>query len=205
MAVPRTLLAAALIGSAAVAALTACTPADSRPTVAAASAAASADDLGEDVLDDDFDLMDGDALDESADPADPSGPDAPAAAPAPAPAASCTAPVRRPGHQVMVVVTADTAELTAQPARYACEDERYEPAGAPVHYGFAAAGVTATLVDRTPGAPPHPVRLPELVDHLDTCLADLVPAAPYACHGDAYDVVLDSHGRIMQITELDQP
>ncbi|KJS55826.1 hypothetical protein [Streptomyces rubellomurinus] len=194
MAVPRTLLAAALIGSAA-AVLTACTPADSRPTVAAASAAASADDLGEDVLDDDFDLMDEEQLDEPAEPE----------APAPAPAASCTAPVRHPGHQVLVVVTADTAELTAQPARYACDEERYEPAGAPVHYGFAAAGVAATLLDRTPGAPPRPVRLAELVDHLDTCLADLVPAAPYACRGEAYDVVLDSHGRIMQIAELDQP
>ncbi|MER7753175.1 hypothetical protein [Kitasatospora sp. NPDC097643] len=188
MAAPRILLAALLSSTAAVG-LAACTPADSGPTVAAASSAAIADGVD---LDDDPDDGGGD-----------DAADAPESflQEAPAPAPTCTAPTLRPGHSVLVVISAEPAELTARTARFSCDDHRYEPAGTPVHYGFAAAGVSATLVDRPHGNPAKPVPLPELVAHLDDCLAEREPAEPYGCYGNAYDVVLDSHGRIMRIGE----
>ncbi|WP_031065524.1 hypothetical protein [Streptomyces sp. NRRL WC-3742] len=185
MAVPRTLLAAALLGCTAMAALTACDPADSGPTVTAASAAAAADDQGEDPLADDF--GDEDDLD-----AVPSAPGAPSS-----PTPGCTAPAPQPGHQVVLVVTADASELTARPADYSCAQTRYLPTGPAVHYGFADSGVTATLAER-----PRPVPLDELIDHLGDCLAAQDPAT---CHGNAYDVALDQHGRISRIGELDLP
>ncbi|MBV2151522.1 hypothetical protein [Kitasatospora sp. SUK 42] len=195
MAVPRILLAAVLLTGTAAAVLTGCTPADSRPTVAAASSAAAlADEGADDPLDDDDDLADEEV-------------DAPATGPIAAPDDTplCTAPTEAPGHQVLVVVSAGPAELTAQPARYTCTPPRYEPTGTPVHYGFAAAGVAATLADRPHDDPARPVGLDELVTHLNDCLAERDPADPYACHGNAYDVVLDSHGRIMRIGELAVP
>ncbi|MFI6156998.1 hypothetical protein ACIBCA_30435 [Kitasatospora sp. NPDC051170] len=188
MAVPRTLLAAALLGCTAMAALTACDPADSGPTVTAASAAAAADDQGEDPLADDF----GDEGDLDAVPSLPGVPAAPAA-----PTPGCTARVPQPGHQVVLVVTADSSELTARPADYSCAQTRYLPTGPAVHYGFADSGVTATLADR-----PRPVPLDELIDHLGDCLAAQDPAT---CHDNAYDVALDPHGRISRIGELDLP
>ncbi|MFJ9774237.1 hypothetical protein ACIRVF_23835 [Kitasatospora sp. NPDC101157] len=231
MAVPRILLAAAALTVTALAGLTGCTPAESRPTVAAASSAAAlAEDGADEPLDDELDF--GDDLGDDgtytagpvaapADPGAPADPDSPADPGASAdPAASatpadpadpgasapeCTAPAAAPGHQVMIVVAAGPAELTAQPARFSCAPPRYEATGAPVHYGFAAAGVTATLVDRPNGEAAKPVRLDELVIHLNDCLAERDPADPYGCHGNAYDVVLDPHGRIVRIAEVGVP
>ncbi|MGW2376212.1 MULTISPECIES: hypothetical protein [Kitasatospora] len=201
MAVPRILLAAAALTATALAGLTGCTPADSRPTVAAASSAAAlADDGADDPLDDDDDLADDGSYAAAGAVA---APEAPEAAETPAP--ECTAPVVTPGHQVLIVVAAGPAELTAQPARFACTPPHYEPTGTPVHYGFAAAGVTATLVDRPHEEAAKPVELDELVTHLNDCLAERDPADPYACYGNAYDVVLDSHGRIMRISEVEVP
>ncbi|MFD8703981.1 hypothetical protein ACFV1W_15385 [Kitasatospora sp. NPDC059648] len=210
MAVPRILLAAAVLTATALAGLTGCTPADSRPTVtAASSAAALVDDGADDPLDDDLDFGDDRADDGAytagsvaapADPADPADPGGPAAS-----APECTAPAAVPGHQVMIVVAAGPAELTAQPARHTCTPPRYEATGTPVHYGFAAAGVTATLVDRANGEAAKPVQLDELVTHLNDCLAERDPADPYGCHGNAYDVVLDPHGRIARIAEVGVP
>ncbi|MFH9350339.1 hypothetical protein [Kitasatospora sp. NPDC017646] len=210
MAVPRILLAAAVLTATALAGLTGCTPADSRPTVAAASSAAAlADDGADDPLGDDDDMVD-DLADDGAyaagpvaAPADPANPAAPAAPAEPAP--ECTAPATVPGHQVMIVVAAGPAELTAQPARHTCAPPRYEATGTPVHYGFAAAGVTATLVDRPHEEAAKPVQLDELVTHLNDCLAERDPADPYGCYGNAYDVLLDSHGRIMRIAEVEVP
>ncbi|WP_030238553.1 hypothetical protein [Streptomyces sp. NRRL S-350] len=195
MAVSRTLLAAALLTGGTAAALAGCTPADSRPTVAAASAAAVADEDADDVLDDQDDQADlaGDD-DESAESYSPA-----------AAQAACTAPATSPGHQILVVVSAGPAELTAQPARYTCDPGRYTPTGTPVHYGFAAAGVTATVIDRTHGDQAKPVPPAELITHLNDCLAERDPADPFGCHGNAYDVVLDSHGRIMRIGEVAAP
>jgi hypothetical protein len=195
MAVHRILLAAVLLTGTAAAVLTGCTPADSRPTVAAASSAAAlADEGADDPLDDDDDLFD----DEAYSPATGAIAD-------PGPTPHCTAPAGLPGHEVLVVVAADPAELTAQPGRYACTPPRYEATGTPVHYGFASAGVAATLVDRPHGDPARAVQLDELITHLNDCLAERDPADPYGCHGNAYDVVLDSHGRIMRIGELAAP
>ncbi|MER7671928.1 hypothetical protein ABTY61_26195 [Kitasatospora sp. NPDC096128] len=191
MAVPRILLAAAALTGAALAGLTGCTPADSRPTVAAASSAAALADEG----------LDDPLLDDGDDFADDGG--YPAAGTIAAPAPECTAPVPAPGHQVLIVVAAGPAELTAQPARFACTPPRYEATGSPVHYGFASSGVTATLVDRPREETAKPVHLDELVTHLNDCLAERDPADPYGCYGNAYDVVLDSHGRIMRIAEVE--
>ncbi|MER7843608.1 hypothetical protein ABTZ03_06620 [Kitasatospora sp. NPDC096077] len=196
MAVPRILLAAVLLTGTAAAALTGCTPADSRPTVAAASSAAAlADEGADDPLLDDDDFVD----DDGAYPA--AGTIAAPESPAP----ECTAPEPLPGHQVMIVVSAGPAELTAQPARHSCTPPHYEATGTPVHYAFAAAGVDATLVDRPNADPAKPVQLDELVTHLNDCLAERDPADPYACFGNAYDVVLDSHGRIIRIAEISEP
>ncbi|MFE4516239.1 hypothetical protein ACFRMQ_18825 [Kitasatospora sp. NPDC056783] len=192
MATPRLLLAAALLACGGAAALTGCTPSDSGPTVTAASAAARADEGADDLLDDD-DVLFEDEDEESSAAAGPST----SSAALPSAAPDCASPTARPGHEVLVVVTAGPAELTAQPARFSCGPGRYEPAGSPVHYGFAAAGVTATLADAGQDVP-----LVELIDHLDECLAERDPAGPAACHGNTYDVVLDSHGRIMRIAEV---
>ncbi|MEV7602370.1 hypothetical protein AB0O91_33865 [Kitasatospora sp. NPDC089797] len=195
MAVPRILLAAVLLTGTAAAVLTGCTPADSRPTVAAASSAAAlADDGADDPWLDDDDLDDDGAY-----------PTAGTVAAPEAPTPECTAPEPPPGHQVVIVVAAGPAELTAQPARYACTPPRYEATGTPVHYAFAASGVDATLVDRPREEAAKPVQLDELVTHLNDCLAERDPADPYACFGNAYDVVLDSHGRIMRIAEIGTP
>ncbi|MFJ8625204.1 hypothetical protein ACIRD3_20495 [Kitasatospora sp. NPDC093550] len=199
MAVPRNLLAAALLACGAAAALTGCTPAESHPTVAAASAAAVADEAADGLLDEDDEFLE-EEEDEAYSPA--AGPSATGASTA---GPECTAPAELPGHEVLVVVAAGPAEITAQPARHTCDPARYVPAGSPVHYGFAAAGVTATLVDRPHGDPAKAVPLPELITHLDDCLAERDPADPFGCHGNAYDVVLDSHGRIMRIGELAGP
>ncbi|MFI8459239.1 hypothetical protein [Kitasatospora sp. NPDC085464] len=211
MAVPRNLLAAALLACGTAAALTGCTPADSRPTVAAASAAAVAGEAADDLLDEDDELLGEEedveeAYSPAADPsaADPSTADPSLPAPS-GPAPGCTAPTELPGHEVLVVVAAGPAALTAQPARFTCGPARYAPTGTPVHYGFAAAGVAATLVDRPHDEPARAVPLTELVAHLDDCLAERDPAPPYGCHGNAYDVVLDSHGRIMRIGEVGRP
>ncbi|MER7580355.1 hypothetical protein [Kitasatospora sp. NPDC097691] len=211
MAVPRNLLAAALLACGTAAALTGCTPADSGPTVAAASAAAVADEAADDLLDEDDELLgEEEEAEEAYSPADnpsagdPSAADPSLAAPS-VPAPECPAPAERPGHEVLVVVAAGPATVTAQPARHTCDPARYTPTGTPVHYGFAAAGVTATLVDRPHGDPARAVPLAELIAHLDDCLAERDPAAPYGCHGNAYDVVLDSHGRIMRIGEVEGP
>ncbi|MFF2144231.1 hypothetical protein [Kitasatospora sp. NPDC058190] len=200
MAAPRILLAAAALTGTALACLTGCTPADSRPTVNAAASAAAladegADEGADDLLDDGDDLADDEAADSPV-------PDTIAA---PDPGYPCPAPSRLPGHQVLVIVAAGPAELTAQPARYTCDPPRYEATGTPVHYGFAASGVTATLVDRPHADPAKPVQLDELVTHLNDCLAERDPADPYGCFGNAYDVVLDSHGRIMRIAEIERP
>ncbi|MFD5466366.1 hypothetical protein ACFWIQ_26570 [Kitasatospora sp. NPDC127059] len=215
MAVSRILLAAAVLTGTALVGLTGCTPADSRPTVAAASSAAAlADDgLDDPLLDDDEDFADGGTYPTAGtvaapSDADPSATDSSGTGPAAAdPSADpeCTAPAPDPGHQVLIVVAAGPAELTAQPARFACTPPRYEATGSPVHYGFAAAGVTATLVDRPHRDAAKPVQLDDLVTHLNDCLAELDPADPYACDGNAYDVVLDSHGRIMRIAEIETP
>ncbi|MEV7025305.1 hypothetical protein [Kitasatospora sp. NPDC093558] len=202
MAPPRTLLTALLSCTAvaiSVVGLSSCTPADENPTVVSAST-----ELGG--ADDD-------------DPGDPGDPgDAPddgveAAPPLPSPSASpaCSPAGERPGHNVLRVVavtavgTPDTAELTARATRYHCSPNRFEPVGGPVRYAFAAAGVEAALVDLPNGEPAKPVPLPELLGHLDGCLAGRPPAAPYGCYGNTYDVVLDSHGRIMRIAELGRP
>ncbi|WP_030256762.1 MULTISPECIES: hypothetical protein [Streptomyces] len=221
MAVPRNLLVAALLAGGTAAVLSGCTPADSRPTVAAASAAAAADEGADDFLDDeDYLTEEGEeGYSPAADPtvttsaADPSSGSDPDSDPGYGPgsgltgdsAPDCTAPAEAPGHQVLVVVSAGPAEVTAQPARYTCEPARYTPTGTPVHYGFAAAGVTATLVDRPRGDRAKPVPLEELITHLNDCLAERDPADPWGCHGNAYDVVLDSHGRIMRIGEVPGP
>ncbi|MBD0695647.1 hypothetical protein [Streptomyces sp. CBMA123] len=201
MAVPRILLAAAALTGTALVGLTGCTPADSRPTVAAASSAAALADEGvDDPLLDDDDLADDGTYPTAGTIA---APDAPAAPDATDPV--CAAPEPAPGHQVLIVVAAGPAELTAQPARYACTPPHYEATGSPVHYAFAAAGVAATLVDRPRQEPAKPVQLDELVTHLNDCLAERDPADPYGCDGNAYDVVLDSHGRIMRISEVEGP
>ncbi|MFI9362420.1 hypothetical protein ACIG5E_15415 [Kitasatospora sp. NPDC053057] len=207
MAVPRILLAAAVLTATAVAGLTGCTPADSRPTVtAASSAAALADDGVDDPLDDDGDVVDDSTYTAAGPITDPAAPADPAASADPAdPAPECTAPAAVPGHQVLIMVAAGPAELTAQPARYTCTPPRYEATGTPVHYGFAAAGVTATLVDRAHEEAAKPVQPDELVTHLNDCLAERDPADPYGCYGNAYDVVLDSHGRIIRIAEIEVP
>ncbi|MFJ3215722.1 hypothetical protein ACIPLC_07380 [Kitasatospora sp. NPDC086801] len=192
MAVPRTLLAALLCCTAA-AALTACTPADSAPTVAAASAAAVADGA----YDDEDDLLD----DDLADP-EPSMDTSPAT-----PVADCATPTptERPGHTVLVVTATEDGEVTAQPARYLCDEARYEGTGEAARYGFATAGVEATLVDRPHADPTRPVRLEEVLGHLEDCLVEHGSDAPDGCYGNVYDVVLDSHGRIMRIGELVGP
>ncbi|MEV7924673.1 MULTISPECIES: hypothetical protein [unclassified Kitasatospora] len=192
MAVPRTLLAALLCCTAA-AALAACTPADSAPTVAAASAAAAADGA----YDDEDDLLD----DDLADPE-------PSMDTSPVPTADCATPTptERPGHTVLVVLATEDGDVTAQPARYSCDEARYEGTGTPARYGFATAGVEATLVDRPHGDPTRTVRLEDVLGHLEDCLAEHEPDdAPYGCYGNVYDVVLDSHGRIMRIGELVEP
>ncbi|GAB7180528.1 hypothetical protein ATKI12_0359 [Kitasatospora sp. Ki12] len=195
MAVPRNLLAAAVLACCTAAALSGCTPADPHPTTAAA-ASASADDEGTDDLWDEDDDFLAEEDEEAYSPADGASATTPAAAP------DCTAPEELPGHEVLVVVSAGPAEVTAQPARYSCDPGRYEPTGSPVHYGFAAAGVAATLVDRPSGDPARAVPLEDLIIHLNDCLAERDPADPWGCHGNAYDVVLDSHGRIMRIAEV---
>ncbi|WP_049653793.1 hypothetical protein [Kitasatospora sp. MY 5-36] len=233
MATPRMLLAAALLACGAAAVLTGCTPADSGPTVAAASAAALADEGADDLLDEDDGLFyeeeeyysgsaEPSAAFSSASPDSPASPDVPAPPDSPdAPASpdepsaepstessagpGCAVPTGRPGHEFLVVVSAGPAELTARSARFSCGSARYEPVGSPVHYGFAGAGVAATLVDVTHDEPARTVRLDELIAHIDDCLAEREPADPYGCHGNAYDVVLDSHGRIMRIGEVEGP
>ncbi|MFI2611699.1 hypothetical protein [Kitasatospora sp. NPDC018619] len=130
---------------------------------------------------------------------------APDASAAPSPGPGCVTPTRLPGHQVLVVVSAGPAELTARPARFSCGSARYEPTGSPVHYGFAGAGVAASLVDAPHEDPAGNVPLDELIAHIGDCLAERDPAEPYGCHGNAYDVVLDSHGRIMRIGEVEGP
>ncbi|MEV8322850.1 hypothetical protein [Kitasatospora sp. NPDC056731] len=191
MAVPRTLLAALLCCTAA-AALAACTPADSAPTIAAASAAAVADGA----YDDEDDLLDDDLA----------GPE-PSMDTSPSPAADCATPTptERPGHTVLVVLATEDGDVTAQPARYSCDEARYEGTGAPARYGFATAGVEATLVDHPHADPTRPVRLEDVLGHLEDCLAEHEPDPPYGCYGNVYDVVLDSHGRIMRIGELVGP
>ncbi|MET8540450.1 hypothetical protein ABZW03_07315 [Kitasatospora sp. NPDC004799] len=214
MAPPRILLAAALLACTAAAALTGCTPADSGSTVAAASAAALADEGADDLLDDEDDLFyeEEEYGSPGAEPSSSySSSDAPSAGPSDAPSAGpsegpeCAAPTPHPGHEVLVVVSAGPAELTARPARFSCGSARYEPVGSPVHYGFAGAGVAATLVDAQHDEPARTVPLNELLGHVDDCLAERDPAVPYGCHGNAYDVVLDSHGRIMRIGEVEGP
>ncbi|MEE1785341.1 hypothetical protein PUR71_20845 [Streptomyces sp. SP17BM10] len=208
MATPRMLLTALLSCAAValtVAGLTACTPVDENPTAVSASGESSGPD------------------DDPADPADPGDPrddpdDAVEAAPAlPSPSASCSPAGEHPGHTVLRVVAADPARaadavgspdgpgLSARATRYLCAPNRFEPVGAPVRYTFAAAGVDAALADRQHGDPARPVPLPELLAHLDACLATRPPAAPDGCYDNTYDVVLDSHGRIMRITELGRP
>ncbi|MEU8513694.1 hypothetical protein AB0C76_19190 [Kitasatospora sp. NPDC048722] len=203
MATPRILLTALLSGTAValtVAGLTSCTPVDENPTAVSASSEAGGQD------DDSGDP--GDAPDDAVEAA----PSLPSAAPA-----ACSPAGEHPGHTVLRVVAADPAGaadtagtmdgpgLTARATRYLCSPNRFEPVGAPVRYSFAAAGVDAALVDRQHGDPAKPVPLPELLTHLDDCLATRPPAAPYGCYGNTYDVVLDSHGRIMRITELGRP
>ncbi|MFD8782394.1 hypothetical protein [Kitasatospora sp. NPDC059599] len=217
MAVPRNLLAVALLACGTAAVATGCTPAESRPTVTAASAAAVADEAADDFLDEDYLLDDEEygvegedgeeayapAEDPSATATAPSSDSASASDSAAASAsATCTAPAERPGHEVLVVVAASTAELTARPARHGCGPARYTATGSAVHYGFSADGVTATLVDRSHGDPARPVPLEDLVVHLNDCLAERDPADPYGCHGNAYDVALDPHGRITSIGEV---
>ncbi|MEU8922342.1 hypothetical protein AB0D10_15610 [Kitasatospora sp. NPDC048545] len=206
MAVPRNLLAVALLACGTAAVVTGCTPAESRPTVAAASAAAVADEAADDFLDEDYLLDDeeygveGEDGEEAYAPAE--DPSATADAPSAAASTACTAPAELPGHEVLVVVSASTAELTARPARHSCGPARYTATGSAVHYGFSADGVTATLVDRSHGDPARPVPLEDLVVHLNDCLAERDPADPYGCHGNAYDVALDPHGRITSIGEV---
>ncbi|MEU1283876.1 hypothetical protein [Kitasatospora sp. NPDC005856] len=218
MATPRTLLAAALLVCGAAAVLTGCTPADSGSTVAAASAAAMADEDTDDLLDED-DLFyeeeeeDEESYSSAAGPSVPAGSVDPSAEPSVEPSvepftgpsadAGCAAPTPRPGHEVLLVVAAGPAELTARPARFSCGSARYEPAGSPVHYGFASAGVTASLAGGPHDDPAGTVPLDALLAHIGDCLADREPADPYGCHGNAYDVVLDSHGRIMRIGEVE--
>lgn len=222
MATPRTLLAAALLVCGTAAVLTGCTPADSGSTVAAASAAALADEGADDLLDEDdlFYEEDEESYSSAAEPsvpagsADPSGESSgePSAEPfagpfagpstAPSSGAECASPTPHPGHQVLLVVAAGPAELTARPARFSCGSARYEPAGDPARYGFARAGVAVTLVGGPHDDPAGTVPLDALLAHIDDCLADREPADPYGCHGNAYDVVLDSHGRIMRIGEV---
>ncbi|MFF2544501.1 hypothetical protein ACFVUY_18255 [Kitasatospora sp. NPDC058063] len=229
MATPRTLLAAALLACGAATALTGCTPADSGSTVAEASAAALADEGPDDLLEEDDLFYEEDeefysAADDPSVPAATAEASVSAAASASASASvepsvepfagppaepsagpGCAAPTARPGHEIFLVVAAGPAELTARPARFNCGSARYEPAGSPVHYGFAGAGVAATLVDGPHDDPARTVPLDELIAHIDDCLAEREPADPYGCHGNAYDVVLDSHGRIMRIGEVDGP
>ncbi|MBD0673328.1 hypothetical protein [Streptomyces sp. CBMA156] len=231
MAPSRVLLAAALLACGSAAVLAGCTPADSAPTVAAASAAALADEGADDLLDEDDGLFyeeeeeagpyspgagpsavtpaaSGPSADPSADPSpDPSAdqPAEPSAGPSALPFSGpeCATPTGLPGHEVLVVVSAAPDGLTARPARFGCGPVGYEPTGAPTRYGFATAGVAATLIDEPYGDPVRPVPLHELIAHLDDCLAGREPAAsPDGCHGNAYDVVLDSHGRIMRIGEV---
>ncbi|MGW2253002.1 hypothetical protein ACWCXH_22780 [Kitasatospora sp. NPDC001660] len=202
MAAPRILLTALLSCTAAaitVVGLASCTPADENPTVMSASG-----ELG----------GSNDDPDDPGDPTDASDDAVEAAPPAPSSsAAHCSPAGERPGHSVLRVVAADTvdpAELTARATRYVCGPNRFEPAGDPVRYSFAAAGVDAalvdaSLVDQQQGDPAKPVPLPALLNHLDDCLASRAPDAPYGCYGNTYDVVLDSHGRIMRITELARP
>ncbi|MFD4658960.1 hypothetical protein ACFWP2_25400 [Kitasatospora sp. NPDC058444] len=227
MATPRTLLAAALLVCGTAAVLTGCTPADSGSTVAAASAAAQADEGADDLLDED-DLFYEDEEDEEsysseAEPSVPAGSADPAGEPSeepsvesfarpsagpsaePSAGAECASPTPHPGHEVLLVVAAGPAELTARTARFSCGSARYEPAGGPVRYGFARAGVAATLVGGPHGDPAGTVPLDALLAHIDDCLAEREPADPYGCHGNAYDVVLDSHGRIMRIGEVEGP
>ncbi|MFJ2578984.1 hypothetical protein [Kitasatospora aureofaciens] len=192
MAAPRILLATLLSCTAAVAAVTglaACTPADSDPTVVTASA--EVDEADDDGLGDPTDAADGTV--EAAPPA-PSVPTAPSAP------GGCAVVGEHPGHRVLQVVAVDSGELTALATRYVCGDKRFEAVGSPARYGFAAAGVDATLVDAA-----QPVPLSDLLTHLDDCLANGQPARPYGCFGNTYDVVLDSHGRIMRIAELARP
>ncbi|MFE7594394.1 hypothetical protein ACFU6K_33820 [Kitasatospora sp. NPDC057512] len=153
--------------------------------------------------------------DAPASPDSPASPDEPSDEPSAGPSTGsstgpsagpgCTVPTGRPGHEFLVVVSAGPAELTARSARFSCGSARYEPVGSPVHYGFAGAGVAATLVDVTHDEPARTVPLDELIAHIDDCLAEREPADPYGCHGNAYDVVLDSHGRIMRIGEVEGP
>ncbi|MQS14387.1 hypothetical protein F7Q99_19500 [Streptomyces kaniharaensis] len=193
MAAPRILLTALLACTAAVAAtagLAACTPADDNPTVAAASA--EIDDTDDDDL-----ASPADAPDDTA--------EAPTASSGASATDACTEAGERPGHRVLQVIADEPGELTALATRYVCASDRYQAVGSPERHTFATAGVDATLVDRPHGEPAKPVPLPDLLGHLDDCLADRAPAAPYGCYGNTYDVVLDSHGRIMRIAELDHP
>lgn len=224
MAPPRTLLAAALLACGTAAVLTGCTPADSGATVAAASAAAMADEGADDLLDEDDDLFyeedeesysaaDGPSWpaaspsSDASSSASPEAPDGSSDEPFAAPSAGpgCAAPTLLPGHEVLLVVSTGPAEVTARPAKFGCGSARYEPAGSPVHYGFASAGVAATLVGGPQDDPAGAVPLDELITHIADCLAEREPDAPYGCHGNAYDVVLDSHGRIMRIGEVEGP
>ncbi|MFJ2780087.1 hypothetical protein [Kitasatospora sp. NPDC087315] len=183
MTAPRLLLAALLLCTAALG-LSACTPVDEDPTVAAGGEFDDGDDDGD-------------------------GADGPAVALVSPAAAACTTAAERPGHRVLQVVTVARDQLTARPTRFVCgpdipDDGYYEPTGSPARYTFAATA-TATLVDLEHAEPARPVPVPELVDHLDDCLADREPEPPYGCYGSDYDVVLDSRGRIMRIGELYHP
>ncbi|WP_327681568.1 hypothetical protein [Kitasatospora sp. NBC_00458] len=202
MTAPRRFLLAVLLCCTVTAGLAACTPIDEDPTVAMAS---DGDEGAADYWDAD-EADEAEPWEEDADQEYGAGTDSAPAAPSPA---DCTALAQQPGHQVVRVVEEIEGRLSARPTRYVCspdapDDGSYDPFGEPVAYPLAAR-VTATLVDLEHGEPAKEVQLPVLMQHLDDCLADRVPEAPYGCYGDTYDIVLDARGRITRITELYHP
>ncbi|MEV6977390.1 hypothetical protein [Kitasatospora sp. NPDC093806] len=196
MTVPcRRLLLAVLLGCAVTTGLAACTPIDEDPTVAMAPDDLDGD-LGADDTEEYWALPDAEAeLD--------------AAAAGSAPVSSPSACSTHPGHRVIQVLDVTDGRLTARPTRFVCtpddpEEAGYEPVGDPVVYPLAA-HATATLVDVDHDDPAKEVQLPVLLTHLDACLTGREPEAPYGCHGDTYDVVLDARGRITRIEERGRP
>ncbi|PBC78914.1 hypothetical protein BX265_3705 [Streptomyces sp. TLI_235] len=125
------------------------------------------------------------------------------------PAVDCTAAAQRPGHKVVNVTAATAAKVTATQTRLVCgpdidDDGYYEPTGAASAYTFAP-GATAELFAMSSTMAPKAVSLAEFAAHAEDCAHDREVAAPYSCYGGAYDITVDSAGRITRISELFHP
>ncbi|WP_354641333.1 hypothetical protein [Kitasatospora camelliae] len=130
------------------------------------------------------------------------------------PAASSSATSRgcatsrpRGDERVIHVTAADGAksQLTATDTRHACgpSGDRYEPTGAPVQFTvtpqlrirlLAKSGTAELAQDVTPFS--------KLAAHVTDCGAKRTVAAPFSCHGNNFQVTVDTAGRITAISEV---